>query len=139
MKALYTAVATAHGGRRGHVESSDGVLDLDLSMPEGLGGPGGSGTNPEQLLAAGYAACFENALRRVARQEKVNVAGASITSRVHIGKHPEGGFGLAAELIGNLPNLPKEEAEELMKKAHGVCPVSRAMMGDIDVKLSVKA
>ncbi len=137
MKELYTATATARGGRRGHVESSDGVLDLDLSMPEGLGGPGGPGTNPEQLFAAGYAACFENALRRVAGQQKVDVSGASITARVHIGRHPEGGFGLAAELVGRLPGLSKEEAEELMEKAHGVCPYSRATLGNMDVELSV--
>ncbi|HET7479118.1 MAG TPA: organic hydroperoxide resistance protein [Rubrobacteraceae bacterium] len=138
MKPLYTAEATAHGGRRGHVESSDGKLSLDLSMPEGLGGAGGEGTNPEQLFALGYSACFENALRRVARQQKIDVTDASITARVHIGRHPEGGFGLAAELIGYLPNLSREEAEKLMEDAHGVCPYSRATLGNIDVQLSVK-
>lgn len=138
MKVLYTAVATAQGDRRGRVESSDGVIAMELSMPEGLGGPGGSGTNPEQLFAAAYAACFESALNLVAREEKVDVAGASITARVHIGHPPDGGFGLAAELIGNLPGQSKEEAEELMEKAHGVCPYSRATTGNIDVKLSVE-
>ena len=139
MKALYTASATAQGGRRGHVASSDGVLDLDLSMPEGLGGPGGNGTNPEQLFAAGYAACFENALRRVAGQQKKDVTGASVTARVNIGRHPEGGFGLEAELIGRLPNLSQEEAEDLMEDAHGVCPYSRATLGNINVRLSVES
>lgn len=138
LKPLYTAIATAQGGRRGHVQSSDGMLDLDLSMPEGLGGPGGDGTNPEQLFACGYAACFENALRRVAGQQKKDVADASITARVHIGRHPEGGFGLEAEVIGHLPNLPREEAEALMEDAHGVCPYSRATRGNMDVTLSVK-
>ena len=138
MKPLYTASATAQGGRRGYVESSDGVLKLDLSMPEGLGGPGGDGTNPEQLFATGYAACFENALRRVARQQKKDVTDSSVTARVHIGRHPEGGFGLAAELTGHLPKLSKEEAEKLMEDAHGVCPYSRATQGNIHVTLSVK-
>lgn len=138
MKALYTASATAQGGRRGHVASSDGLLKLDLSMPEGLGGPGGDGTNPEQLFAAGYAACFENALRRVAGQQKKDVTDASVTARVSIGRHPEGGFGLEAELIGRLPNLAREEAEALMEDAHQVCPYSRATRGNIDVRLSVQ-
>ena len=139
MKALYNASATAQGGRRGHVETSDGLLKLDLSMPKELGGPGGDGTNPEQLFAAGYAACFENALRRVAGQQKKDVTDASVTARVGIGRHPEGGFGLEAELIADLPNLPREEAEALMQDAHGVCPYSRATRGNMDVKLSVKA
>jgi lipoyl-dependent peroxiredoxin len=138
MKALYTARATARGGRRGHVRSSDGALDLDLSMPEGLGGPGGSGTNPEQLFAAGYAACFENALRRVAREQKKDATDASVTAQVHIGRHPEGGFGLEAELSGHLPKLPREEAEALMHDAHQVCPYSRATRGNMDVRLSVR-
>ncbi|MGH3086815.1 MAG: organic hydroperoxide resistance protein [Rubrobacteraceae bacterium] len=138
MDVLYTATATAKGDRRGRVESSDGVIDMDLSMPEGLGGPGGSGTNPEQLFAAAYAACFESALNLVAREEKADVSGASITARVHIGHPSDGGFGLAAEIIGNLPNQSKEEAEELMEKAHGVCPYSRATKGSMDVKLSVE-
>ncbi len=139
MKPLYTATATAQGGRRGSVESSDGVLDLSLSMPEGLGGPGGNGTNPEQLFAAGYAACFENALRRVAGQQKKNVSGACITARVHLGHPPDGGFALETELIGRLPNLSREEAERLMEEAYGICPYSRATRGNMDVKLSVEA
>lgn len=138
MKALYTARATAHGGRKGHVESSDGVLDLDLAMPEEMGGEGGTGTNPEQLFAAGYAACFENALRRVAGEKGKDVDDASIAANVDIGKVDEGGFGLAVELRGRMPGLPREEAEELMEAAHGVCPYSRATRGNIDVKLTVE-
>ena len=139
MQRLYSASVTAEGDRRGRVASSDGVLDLDLSMPKGLGGPGGNGTNPEQLFAAGYAACFESAIRLVARQEKVDVSGASVTADVHIGHPPGGGFALEAELTGHLPTLSREEAEEMMQKAHGVCPYSKATRGNIEVKLSVDA
>jgi Ohr subfamily peroxiredoxin len=136
METLYTARATAHGGRQGYVESSDGVLDLDLSMPEAMGGPGGSGTNPEQLFAAGYSACFENALRRVGGRQKKNVRDASVTAKVGIGRDGNG-FGLKVELIGTLPNLPPEEAEDLMREAHQVCPYSKATRGNIEVTLSV--
>jgi osmotically inducible protein OsmC len=136
MERLYTAQATAHWGRQGYVESSDSVLDLDLSMPEAMGGPGGSGTNPEQLFAAGYSACFENALRRVGGQQKKNVRDASVTANVGIGRDGNG-FGLEVELIGTLPNLPREEAEDLMREAHQVCPYSKATRGNIEVTLSV--
>ena len=136
MERLYTARATAHGGRQGYVESSDGVLDLDLSMPEAMGGPGGDGTNPEQLFAAGYSACFENALRRVGGQHKKNVRDASVTANVGIGRD-DNGFGLEVELIGTLPNLPREKAEDLMREAHQVCPYSKATRGNIEVTLSV--
>lgn len=137
MQKLYGASVTAEGDRKGRVVSSDGVLDLDLSMPEGLGGPGGNGTNPEQLFAAGYAACFESAIRLVARQEKVDVTGASVTANIDIGHPPEGGFALEAELIGRMPTLSREESEELMQKAHQICPYSKATRGNMDVKLSV--
>lgn len=137
METLYTAQATARGGRKGHVESSDGVLKFDLAMPEGMGGEGGGGTNPEQLFAAGYAACFENALRGVARRQRKDVEDASITADVDIGKVDDGGFGLAVELTGSMPNLPREEAEELMHEAHKLCPYSRATRGNVEVKLSV--
>ncbi len=136
METLYTAQATAHGGRQGHVESSDGVLDLDLSMPEAMGGPGGSGTNPEQLFAAGYSACFENALRRVGGQQKKNVRDASVTAVVGIDRD-DNGFGLEVELIGTIPNLPLEDAEDLMREAHQVCPYSKATRGNMEVTLSV--
>ena len=133
----YTASATTTGGRNGHVESSDGVLDLDLTMPKEMGGKGGSATNPEQLFAAGYSACFENALRMIADGQNKDVGDASITANVDIGKTEDGGFGLGVELIGHLPNLPREEAEKLMEEAHQMCPYSRATRGNIDVKLSV--
>ena len=134
----YTASATTTGGRNGHVESSDGVLDLDLTMPKEMGGKGGSATNPEQLFAAGYSACFEQALRIVAGQQNKDVGDASITANVDIGKTEDGGFGLGVELIGHLPDLPREEAESLMEEAHQMCPYSRATSGNIDVKLTVQ-
>jgi lipoyl-dependent peroxiredoxin len=137
MDALYTASATAHGGRNGTVESSDGILDLDLTMPKEMGGPGDEGaTNPEQLFAAGYSACFENALRRVGGQQKKNVRDASVTANVGIGRDGNG-FGLEVELVGHLPGLQREEAEALMHDAHEVCPYSKATRGNIEVTLSV--
>jgi osmotically inducible protein OsmC len=137
MKPLYTAVATAEGGRTGHVRSSDGVLDLALSMPKALGGPGGAGTNPEQLFAAGYSACFESALRLVARMKKQPIEKASITAHVTIGQTDGGGYGLAVELHASLPGLARETAEELLHAAHQVCPYSVATRGNIEVKLVV--
>jgi len=138
MEALYTASATAHGGRNGTVESSDGILDLDLTMPKEMGGPGDEGaTNPEQLFAAGYSACFENALRRVAGRQKKNLGeGTYMTANVGIGRDGNG-FGIKVELVGHLPGLPREEAEALMRDAHEVCPYSKATRGNIDVELSV--
>ena len=136
---LYTATATAQGGRTGRVRSSDGVVDMPLAMPKELGGAGGAVTNPEQLFAAGYAACFESALRLVAGKAGKNVKDASITASATIGKTPDGGFGLSVELKGKMPGLSKEEAEQLMHTAHTVCPYSKATAGNIDVKLSVES
>lgn len=134
MDILYTA--TAHGGREGRVESSDGRIEENLVVPEGMGGPGGDGTNPEQLFAAGYAACFEGALRLVAGKQKEDVGDASVTANVGIG--PEGqSFGLEVELIGSVPGVSKKEAEELMQAAHEVCPYSKATRGNVDVTLTV--
>jgi len=136
---LYTATATSHGGRSGRTRSSDGVLDLPLGMPKELGGPGGAVTNPEQLFAAGYSACFEGALRLVAGKMGKNVKDASITAAVTLGKTPDGGYGLAVELKGKMPGLSQEEAQQLMNTAHEVCPYSKATRGNIDVKLSVES
>ncbi len=137
MKALYTASATAHGGRDGTVESSDGVLDLGLTIPKEMGGLGDEGaTNPEQLFAAGYSACFENALRRVGGQHKKDVRDASVTANVGIGRDGNG-FGLKVGLVGHLPGLQREEAQALMRDAHEVCPYSKATRGNIEVTLSV--
>ena len=132
---LYTAIATAHGGRTGRVRSDDGLVDMALAMPTSLGGPGGTGTNPEQLFAAGYAACFESALRLVARNQKVPLQDASITARVTIGKTDDGGFGLSVELHGKVTGVEKPAAQALMEAAHQVCPYSRATRGNITVKL----
>ena len=138
MEALYTASATAHGGRNGRVDSSDGILHLNLTMPKEMGGPGDEGaTNPEQLFAAGYSACFENALRRVAGRQKKNLGeDASITANVGIGRDGNG-FGLKVELVGHLSGLSHEEAEALMRDAHEVCPYSKAPRGNIEVELSM--
>ncbi len=137
MEALYTAKATSSGaGRNGHVASSDGVLALDLSMPKELGGAGGAGTNPEQLFAAGYAACFHSALQAVARREKVSVRESTVTAEVGIGKQ-EGGFGLAVDLVVSLPGLEEETGRKLVDAAHQMCPYSNATRGNIDVNLRV--
>jgi len=137
MNVLYTAVAKAHGGREGKVTSTDPALSLALSMPKGLGGPGGEGTNPEQLFASGYAACFESALRLVARMQKKHLTDASITAHVQLIKEDSGAFKLAVALHGSLTGVPRGEAEALMKAAHEVCPYSRATRGNIDVTLAV--
>ncbi len=137
MKPLYTAVATAEGGRNGHVRSSDGTLDLPVTMPKSLGGSGAAGTNPEQLFAAGYAACFGSALALVARTKKQAIEGVTITAHVTIGSTDTGGFGLAVELHASLPGVPRETAEGLVHAAHQVCPYSVATRGNIEVKLVV--
>jgi Ohr subfamily peroxiredoxin len=138
MKPLYTAIATAHGGRDGTVESSEGTLALKLAMPKELGGPGGPGTNPEQLFAAGYAACFESALRFVARLQKLPLTDARIRAEVTIGRTDDGGFGLKVALHGRLEGMGEAEALSLMNAAHQVCPYSRATRGNIDVSLALE-
>jgi len=137
MKAIYTAEATATGGREGRVRSTDGALQLDLAMPKELGGPGGVATNPEQLFAAGYAACFENAIRHAARRKKLPVGQSSVTARVGIGPDGSGGFGLTVELHARLPELDREEAEQIVAAAHRVCPYSNAIRGNVDVQVVV--
>lgn len=134
MKALYTATATVHGGREGSIESSDGVLKHSLSMPKELGGSGGSGTNPEQLFAAGYGACYESALMNIARKERVELKEVEIISNVSIGKdESDNGFKLAVRLDVKLPGIERAKAEELAKKAHDFCPYSKATRGNIEV------
>jgi lipoyl-dependent peroxiredoxin len=139
IEVVFTAESTATGGGRdGHVKSSDGRIDLDTRMPKEAGG-NGEGTNPEQLFSAGYAACFLGALRLVARNDDVKLDDASgITAQVGFGKDPEGGFAINAHLIGYLPGLEQSVADELMNKAHQVCPYSKATRGNIDVELSAK-
>jgi osmotically inducible protein OsmC len=141
MKTLYTAVATAtDGGRNGRTRTDDGKVDFDLSMPEALGGPGGDGTNPEQLFAAGYAACFANAMRSSARREgrEEAVEGATVTAYVAIGAIGGGRFGLGVKLEADVPQLAQADAEELVARAHDRCPYSNATRGNIDVELVVR-
>jgi osmotically inducible protein OsmC len=134
---LYTAEATATGGREGHARTSDGRLDVDLDVPSAMGGKGGPGTNPEQLFAAGYAACFQSALLRFAWGRKLDLTGSRITARVGIGTLSSGGFGLAAALDLDAPGITRTAAVELMEQAHEACPYSRATRGNIDVTLTV--
>ncbi|MFC1420986.1 organic hydroperoxide resistance protein [Streptacidiphilus cavernicola] len=137
MDAIYTAVATANG-RDGRAVSSDGRLDLTLAMPPALGGDG-QGTNPEQLFAAGYAACFASALGLVGRQAKVDTAEASVTAEVSLGSNGEGGFALAVVLRVELPEaLQGETGRKLVEQAHQVCPYSNATRGNIPVELVVE-
>ena len=139
-KALYTATATATGGRAGTAKSSDGVLDLQLSTPKELGGAGGNGTNPEQLFAAGYSACFIGAMKAVAARQKISLpAEVSITTDVGIGPHANkpGAFGIAVDMKISVPGMERAQLEELVKTAHEVCPYSNATRGNVDVKLTI--
>jgi lipoyl-dependent peroxiredoxin len=135
---LYRTAARATGGRDGHSATLDGAVDVNLSTPKELGGPGGSGVNPEQLFAAGYAACFLGAMKFVASQGGPKVPGdATVTSTVGIGPRSEGGFGLDIALEISLPGVERQEAEALVAKAHQVCPYSNATRNNIDVRLTV--
>jgi Ohr subfamily peroxiredoxin len=137
MEALYTAEALATGaGRAGRVATSEGNLELDLAIPKEMGGSG-DGANPEQLFAAGYAACFHSALQSVARTQKVKITDSSVGARVQIGSNGEGGFGLAVQLEVVIPDLPHEQAQALADAAHKVCPYSNATRGNIDVEITV--
>lgn len=137
MKPLYSAVATAKGGRNGHVQSDNGVLDLEVRAPKALGGANDNYTNPEQLFAAGYSACFDSALNLVIKNEKIKAGETSVTAKVTIGQLDNGGYGLAVELQANIPGVTREEAQSLIEKAHQVCPYSNATRGNIEVKLIV--
>jgi lipoyl-dependent peroxiredoxin len=136
-KRLYTATATATSGRDGRAKSDDGNLDVALVPPRELGGSGAAGTNPEQLFAAGYSACFGSALGVAARKQKITTGPVSITARVTIGP-AGGGYGLAVEIVADIPELPREQAEALLQAAHQICPYSNATRGNIavDVRLA---
>ncbi|MGW4090728.1 organic hydroperoxide resistance protein [Nocardia sp. NPDC004750] len=137
MPILYTAEALASGdGRNGRARTTDGKLDLSLSAPKEMGGDG-EGTNPEQLFAAGYAACFHSALRLVGKQVKANIDDSAVGAKVGIGPNDAGGFGLAVTLEVSLPHLSREDAQALADKAHQVCPYSNATRGNIDVQVLV--
>ena len=136
-KVLYRAEATATGGRDGRAVSSDGALEVKLSTPRELGGAGGDGTNPEQLFAAGYSACFLGALKFVAARDKVALPkDVAVTGNVGIGAIPTG-FGIEVDLRIALPGLERDVAQALVDKAHTVCPYSNATRGNIDVRLTV--
>ena len=140
IKPLFTATATATGGRNGHTELSDGIVHADLSVPKAMGDPGKSGTaTPEHLFAAGYAACFGGALDFVGKQHKKDASKASVTADVSIGPRDGGGFGLAVKLHVVDPSLPQSELAALAKEAHEkICPYSHATRGNVDVQLDVK-
>jgi lipoyl-dependent peroxiredoxin len=138
MQILYKAQATATGGRDGRAVTSDNKLDAKLSTPRELGGAGGEGTNPEQLFAAGYSACFLSALKFVSMHHKVALpVDAAVSAEVGIGPNGKGGFGLAADLRVSLPGLERETAQALVNKAHEVCPYSNATRGNIEVNVAL--
>ncbi len=138
MKTMYTAVATAVGGRDGHVESSDGLLKLGLSLPKEMGGSG-KATNPEQLFAAGYAACFENAVRYLARQQKLPLTGAKVTGTVRLMDGGPSGFKLDVSLAVTVEGMPQDAAEQLVHAADAVCPYSNAIRGNVNVAITTTA
>lgn len=137
MEAQYSVEALSTGeGRNGHVRTADGVIDLDMATPKDMGGSG-DGANPEQLFAAGYAACFHSALKAVSGKQKADVSGSTVGARVQIGDNGEGGFQLAVQLEVVIPSLPQDQAQELAEAAHQVCPYSNATRGNIEVTVTV--
>lgn len=135
---LYKTRATSTGGRDGQSRVEDGKLAFTLSTPKALGGAGGDGTNPEQLFAAGYSACFIGAMKVAGQQLKIRVpAETSVTANVGIGPRSEGGFGITAELAISLPGLERAEAEKVVETAHQICPYSNATRGNVDVVLTI--
>ncbi|SFL30669.1 organic hydroperoxide resistance protein [Geodermatophilus ruber] len=137
MRILYSTAATARGGRDGEVVSDDGILDLELASPVELGGPGGDRTNPEQLFAAGYAACFSSTLQHVAGKRELDVAGLEVTAKVGLA-HEGGVSDLAVTLVVAFPSsVTAEQGEELVEAAHQMCPYSRATRGNVEVTLQV--
>ncbi len=137
MKILYTAEATATGGRNGHIKSNNGILDVDVRTPKALGGTDDNYTNPEQLFAGGYAACFDSALNLVIKQGKLSTGETTVTAEVSIGQIENGGFGLAVALSVNIPGVSIADAQALADRAHEVCPYSNATRGNIEVNIIV--
>lgn len=134
----YMTSATAHGGRDGRSATQDGSLDVKLAIPKELGGPGGPGNNPEQLFAAGYAACFLGAMKAAAQGGAAKVPDdAAVTATVGIGPRSEGGFGIDVGLDVSLPGVPRDQAEALVAKAHQICPYSNATRNNVPVRLKV--
>jgi osmotically inducible protein OsmC len=137
MKAMYTAEVTATGGRNGHVKSKNDILNLQVRTPKAMGGASDDYANPEMLFAAGYSACFDSALNLVIKKDQIKTGETSITAKISIGQIENGGFGLAAELAINIPEVSLEEAQKLAEQAHQVCPYSNATRGNIEVELTV--
>lgn len=138
MKTLYEAVVTSQGGREGHVRSSDGILDLPVSLPKSMGG-NEKYTNPEQLFAAGYAACYENALIHIAKLQNISAQDSKVAAKVSLNMGADGGFNLAVRMDVSLPHLEKSVAEKLIADAHKICPYSRATRGNIEVTIKLEA
>mgnify|MGYP000063906928 CR=1 FL=1 len=137
MKAIYTAEATATGGRNGHVKSNNNILDLQVKLPRAMGGASDDYPNPEMLFAAGYSACFDSALNLVLKKGKIKTEETTVHAKVSIGQIDNGGFGLAAALAVNIPEIPLEQAQELAAQAHKVCPYSNATRDNMEVTLSI--
>lgn len=137
MKTLYTIGATATGGRNGQVKSDNGIIDIEVRYPKALGGANDDFANPEMLFAAGYSACFDSALNLVIKSAKIKTGETTVTAKVGIGQIENGGFGLEVELHANIPGVTMAEAQDLIEKAHQVCPYSNATRGNIEVKLTV--
>lgn len=137
MNVIYKTRVEVKGGRNGHVKSDDGVLDLDVRMPKEMGGAESGYTNPEQLFAAGYSACFDGALNLVAMQERIKIKDTVVAVTVGFGEEDGGGYGICAKIEVHIPNIDKSVAEELMNKAHQVCPYSKATRGNIKVELEL--
>ena len=138
MQTLYTASATATGdGRNGHVRSTDGVLDFDLAVPKEMGGPGGAVPNPEELFAAGYAACFHSALKAAARQQKITLTDTAVTVDIGIGRTDQGSMGLTAAIEAEIPGVDETTAQHLLETAHQLCPYSNATRGNIEVQINL--
>ena len=138
MDALYRTSVSARGGRTGRIHSDDGRLDHALSVPSELGGAGGPGTNPEQLFAAGYAACFQNAMHLVAKAQGHDLTDSSVTCEVDLGAKPEGTFELGVRLLVTVPELDHDTTQKLLESTHKVCPFSNATRGNIPVELIVE-
>ncbi len=138
MDTFYTATATSWGGRDGKVRTSDGVIDMEVRPPKEMGGSGGGYTNPEQLFAAGYAACFNSALFNAGRRKRMNLGDSVVQVTVSIGKDGEGNYSLAAAIEAMIPNVTQEQADELAAMAHEICPYSRATKGNIEVAVRAR-
>ena len=136
-KDLYTAHATATGGREGHSATDDGLVNVDLALPKEMGGPGGA-TNPEQLFAVGYAACFQSALGVVGRRQKVDTSQSTVSTEVTLGVAPEGAFGLRVGIHVSIPGVGADTAQQLAEAAHQVCPYSNATRGNTEVTLTAE-